>query len=719
MAQKIRLNSDYLNRLILGTWPNERLAARELTRQRDFQRIDGLSVAEHRARVFGQLQKLVEAGAIQRAFPKDMGGEENHGGNIASFEELVLGDPSMQIKGGVQWGLFGAAILHLGTAEHHARFLPDIITLKTPGIYAMTEIGHGSDVDSIATTATFDEASDEFVIDTPFRAAWKTFLGNAAQDGKAAVLFAQLITKGVNHGVHAFYLDVRDEKGNFLPGIGGVDNGIKGGLNGIDNGMLHFDQVRIPRQNLLNRYGDVDAAGNYSSPIESPGRRFFTMLGTLVQGRVSLDGAATIASQVASYIGITYGGQRRQFADASGKTEMTILDYQRHQRRLLPRLARAYAGTFAHDYLLRKFDEVFSGTNDTEESRQELETNAAALKVSSTWNALDSLQESREATGGAGFMASNRLVGLRSDLDVYATFEGDNNVLLQLVGKRLLGDYAASMKHNPVGTLAGEFGRDLLRGSGLKKLGVKFVDMGSSKASSGRVLNSNYAVQLLQERIDISVARMARRLNDVRKDGAKAAFDAFNGQQNELIHTAYVYAELLQLGLFNEAVSKMTDPATQKIVGKLRDLFAMTTLEKYSHWFLVEGVLSTGRVKAISANINRILLELRPHAQDLVDAFGFDQEHIRAEITTGIEAERQNEAQNYYAKLEASGERPIHEKELRRKKNTKQAQQAALKAASTVSRGEMLTPEAAVETHDSSSEMSEESGATELKAGVS
>src|SRR5690606_30817684 len=107
------------------------------------------------------------------------------------------------------------------------------------GAFAMTETGHGSDVASIGTTATYDEAEEEFVIDTPFRGAWKDYLGNAALHGKHAVVFAKLITQGVDHGVHAFYVPLRDDSGAFLPGIGGEDDGYKGGLNGIDNGRLH------------------------------------------------------------------------------------------------------------------------------------------------------------------------------------------------------------------------------------------------------------------------------------------------------------------------------------------------------------------------------------------------------------------------------------------------------------------------------------------------
>src|SRR6187402_417934 len=194
-----------LAEVLFGRWADARKHSRGLLTRDEFHQIPGQTMAEHRVRVLGQLQRLVELGAVHRAFPKSLGGEEDHGGNIASFEELVIGDPSMQIKSGVQWGLFGAAVMHLGTARAHEAFLPSIMSLATPGVFAMTETGHGSDVASIGTTATFDPATDEFVIDTPFRGAWKDYLGNAAKDGQAAVVFAQLIVAGVNHGVHAFY----------------------------------------------------------------------------------------------------------------------------------------------------------------------------------------------------------------------------------------------------------------------------------------------------------------------------------------------------------------------------------------------------------------------------------------------------------------------------------------------------------------------------------
>jgi acyl-CoA oxidase len=650
----------------MGQWKDIRRASRALAARPDLKRIEGQSLTEHRERTMGQLHLLVEAGAVHRAFPKAVGGEENHGGNIAGFEELVLADPSLQIKSGVQWGLFGAAVMHLGTERHHKEFLPGIMSLDIPGAFAMTETGHGSDVAAIGTTATYNVDSQEFVLTTPFRAAWKDYLGNAAVDGRAAVVFAQLITQGVNHGVHAFYVPIRDDNG-FLPGIGGEDDGLKGGLNGIDNGRLHFTDVRVPRLNLLNRYGDVAEDGTYSSPIASPGRRFFTMLGTLVQGRVSLDGAAVVASKLALTIALSYGSQRRQFTAASDTEEEVILDYQRHQRRLLPRLATTYAMSFAHEVFLTKFDDVFSGAHDTDADRQDLETLAAALKPLSTWAALDILQEAREACGGSGFLVENRLTSLRADLDVYVTFEGDNNVLLQLVAKRLLTDYSRKFAHADAGAMAQYVAEQVneaaINRTGLRRLAQSVVDFGSTARSVGYVRDTDSQRQLLTDRVQTMVAEIAGRLKNASKLPKMEAAQLFNSNQNALIEAARAHGELLQWEAFTDGVEAIEDEGTKQVLTWLRDLFGLGLIEKNAAWYLIHGRISSQRAQAITAYIDdRLLPRLREHVLPLVAAFEFTPEHIGAPIALGREKERQDEAMAYYRGLRDAGTAPVHEK---------------------------------------------------------
>jgi acyl-CoA oxidase len=649
--EKPTLNIAEVRDALLGTFAKERLEARELCKNPDLHYIPGMTMEEHRARVLKQLGILVKNNAIQRAFPSYVGGGDNHGGNIAAFQELVFADASLQIKSGVQWGLFGAAIQHLGTEKHHKKYLPDVLSLKLPGAFAMTETGHGSDVASIATTATYDEISEEFVINTPFRGAWKDYLGNAALHGKACVLFAQLITKGENHGVHAFFVPIRDAKGKFLPGIGGDDDGFKGGLNGIDNGRLHFSGVRVPRENLLNRYGDVAVDGSYSSPIESKGRRFFTMISTLVQGRVSLDGASANAIKLALAIAIRYSSERRQFADVSGE-ERVLLDYQTHQRRLLPRLAEAFAISFAGEKLLVVFDEVFSGKNNSEENSQDLETLAAAFKSMSTWAALDTLQAAREACGGQGFLAENRLVGLRQDLDVYVTFEGDNTVLLQLVGKRLLQDYAAQFKGADTVSLAKHVATDLggkaFSRSGLRTLLQDVTDLGSTARAVGHLRDTETQRSILTNRVEMMVAEIASALKDASKGGKPAQAAAFDEHQFSLIEAAKAHAELLQWEAFTEALDQF-DAGTKTIMTWLRDLFGLSLIEKHAAWYLANGALSGSRVQAVTAYIDRLLVRIRPYALDLVETFDLGPELIRAPIGLGAEAERQDEARAYYA----------------------------------------------------------------------
>ena len=665
------IDTAWLGEYLLGTWAEARKHSRAMMARPEFQREEGLSLSGQRDRVFGQLHRLVEEGVVHRAFPKALGGDDDHGGNIASFEEIVSADPSLQIKSGVQWGLFGAAVLHLGTESHHQRFLPGIMTLEVPGAFAMTETGHGSDVAAIGTTATWDPEAHDFVLNTPFRAAWKDYLGNAAIHAKAAVVFAQLIVNGVGHGVHALYVPIRDDNG-FLPGIGGEDDGPKGGLNGVDNGRLHFDNVRVPRENLLNHYGDVDGNGVYTSPIASPGRRFFTMIGTLVQGRVSLDGSATVASKLALDIAITYGSQRRQFVAGSPTDEEVILDYQRHQRRLLPRLATTYAMSFAHEKLLTAFDGVFSGARASDADREELETLAAALKPLSTWNALDIIQECREACGGAGFLAENRFTQLRADLDIYVTFEGDNNVLLQLVAKRLLTDYSRKFAKADAGAMAGyvagQVGGAVVNNFGLRRLAQNVKDFGSTARSVGSVRDEAAQRQLLTDRVQTMVASLAARLRGASTLSPAAAADLFNRNQNELIEAAKAHAELLQWEAFTEALAGIDHAPTRRVLTWLRDLFGLTLIEKNLAWYLIHGRLSAGRATAITRYIDdRLLPRLRPQALDLVKAFGFTQDHRRAPLSSGAEQVRQDEAREYFREQRASGTAPVQEKSQKKR----------------------------------------------------
>ncbi|TDO62485.1 acyl-coenzyme A oxidase [Kribbella sp. VKM Ac-2571] len=582
---------------------------------------------EYRDRILDLLLQSAADGLPARGYPKEYGGEADLGGFIAAFETLAFGDLSLMVKAGVQFGLFAGAIQHLGTEKHHERYLADAISGRLLGCFAMTETGHGSNVQALGTTATYDEATGEFVVHTPSVAARKDYIGNAARHGRMAAVFAQLIVGGESHGVHCLLVPIRGADGAALPGVTLSDCGPKLGLNGVDNGRIVFDQVRVPRDALLDRYAQVDADGNYSSAIENPDRRFFTMLGTLVQGRVSVGGAAINASKVALTIAIRYGAQRRQFGAPGSSEEALLLDYRMHQRRLLPLLARTYALHFAQAELVEEFARVFDD-DEGEHDRRALEAQAAGTKALGTWHATEAIQMCREACGGAGYLAENRLAALKADTDVFTTFEGDNTVLLQLVAKGLLTDYRESFgKLDPLGTarfVAAQAVEIAVEKAALRPLIERLRDVVPNRSDAADpdagLRDDAYHSGLLRFREQHMLAGVARRL----KGGIDAGddpFDVFNRCQDHVIAAGRAHVDRIVLEAFQTAVRN----APEEIRPRLQDVYdlhALATIEAERAWYLEHGRLSPGRSKAITALVNELCAVVRPAALELVDAFG-------------------------------------------------------------------------------------------------
>src|SRR3954464_9976041 len=302
--------------------------------------------------------KLAGTGRVGLGFPKQYGGEDASGGSVPSIEMLAFGDLSLMVKAGVQWGLFGGAVQLLGTARDHRAYLAVMMSFALPGCFAVPATGHGSDVQQLRTTCTYDPETGTFDLHTPHQAARKDYIGNAAKDGRMAVVFAQLITRAENNGVHAWLVPIRNDDGTPCEGVTIGDDGPKAGLLGVDNGRLTFDHVQVPRNMLLDRYGQVAEDGTYPSTIENEPRRFFTMLGTLVRGRVSVGGSAGSATKLALDIAVRYGNVRRQFAAPGDDREIVINDYLVHQRKLLPALATSYALHFAQEELVSTMHDV-------------------------------------------------------------------------------------------------------------------------------------------------------------------------------------------------------------------------------------------------------------------------------------------------------------------------------------------------------------------------
>jgi acyl-CoA oxidase len=599
-----------------------------------------LSRDDYRDRVRDVVVEMAATGQTGMGFPTEYGGGGDIGASIAAFETLAFGDLSVLVKVGVQFGLFGGAILQLGTKPHHDAYLEDLVTGRLMGCFAMTETGHGSNVQALGTVATYDKETGEFVITTHGDLARKDYIGNAARHADVAVVFAQLEIEGADgstesEGVHAFVVPLR-ENGEVLPGIRIEDCGAKMGLNGVDNGRIWFDQVRIPRANLLNRFADVSEDGVYSSAIDNQNRRFFTMLGTLVQGRVCVGGAGINAAKVALTIAVKYAVRRRQFEATSPPEEDLLLDYGMHQRRLFPLLARTYAMHFAQEVVASHLHDVFSGVVTDEESRRLLESRAAGTKALGTWLGTEAIQECREACGGAGYLSENRFAALKADTDVFTTFEGDNHVLLQLVAKGLLTDYSSEFEDmdqfGMVRFVAGLAVDTVIEKTNVHKLIERIRDVlpgGDEWDQEAGLLDPNYHHMMFRFREEHMLSGVARRLKRG-IDNKMNPGEVFSQVQDHVIAAARAHVDRLVLDAFIGKVADLPEGGQKVALNLLCDLFALSTIEEDRAWWMEHGRLTSQRAKAISREINSLCRKIRPLAVDLVDGFGVPPEMLRS-----------------------------------------------------------------------------------------
>ncbi len=615
LVKRVQWDHQMLGRFLDGKCADVRSRVRGWLEDPIFTRKHDLSLDERREQTLQWCQELVRRGATDLALPRELGGQGDIASMLAAFQELSSFDYSLVIKLGVQIGLFGGSLYNLGSQRHHER-VKRAFMLEEPGCFAMTERDHGSNVRDLATTAHFDPLTDEFVIHTPSEGARKDYIGNAARHGRTATVFAQLEVAGRRHGVHAFIVPLRDDEGQLLSGIRIEDCGPKLGLNGVDNGRIWFDQVRVPRENLLDRFAQVSRTGVYKSSIHSASKRFFTMLGTLVMGRVSLTASAVSGAKTAVAIAVEYGEKRRQFGPAKGQPETTILDYQAHQRRLMPALATCFALDFASNHLIERHLE----------QDPEVEILAAGLKAMASWDTMEILQTCRECCGGQGYLWENRFADLKSDLDVFTTFEGDNTVLMQLVAKGLLTAYRKQFRLSRVV-------RTLVKRAG--QMLTELNPLVPRMTSEEHLRDAGFLRSIFRARESLLLVSAARRMKK-RLDQGMLPTVAFNDCQDHMLALARAYTERVAVEQFLAAV----DRAPEELRGVLKslcDLYALNRLYEDRAWFLEHGYFEAAKSKAVRDLVLKLCAEVRVDAVELVRSFGIPARVLGAPIARAEE----------------------------------------------------------------------------------
>ncbi|MFT6993523.1 MAG: acyl-CoA oxidase [Maribacter sp.] len=573
---------------------------------------------EFRTKVLEQVVHLAEKGYGAMAYPKAYGGTGDMEGYATIFENMMYINGSLTIKFGVQFGLFGGSIQKLGTKKHHDTYLGQTGKAELLGCFAMTETGHGSNVRGIKTTATYDQRTDSLIIHTPGKTDNKEYIGNALHATMASV-FAQLIVNGENEGVHAILVPLRDTSHNTLPGITIEDNGYKLGLNGVDNGKIWFHQVQVPRENLLNKYGDITPDGTYESDIKTPNKRFFTMLGTLVGGRICVARAGLGGAKMALAVAIKHALKRRQFNDSIKIQEDLLMDYPTHQLRLTPLVASAYV----YHVTLDKMMEVYC--DDSQPDKRKVETQVAGLKSIITWYANSTIQECREACGGKGYLLENRIADLKGDVDIFTTFEGDNNVLLQLAAKGVLSDFKAEFNSAGFTTV-------------LKLLSQQLSDklatvnpLYSTKIDKDHLYNPKFHKHAFNHRTRRLTYTLAMRIRGYIKKGVPS-YQAFLKVQTHLLALGKAYSIELAYKTYDTFADNIADEKNRELFQKIGSLYALSEIQKDASWYMEQGYIGSTKSKAIRRRTERLCTELRPHLNSLVDGFGIPKHCMSAPI---------------------------------------------------------------------------------------
>ncbi|KAM7089321.1 peroxisomal acyl-coenzyme A oxidase 1 isoform 3-T3 [Ciconia maguari] len=324
-------------------------------------------------------------------------------------------------------GMFLPTLLTQATPEQQDRFFMPAWNLEIIGTYAQTEMGHGTHLRGLETTATYDPATQEFILNSPTVTSIKWWPGGLGKTSNHAIVLAQLYTQGQCKGLHAFIVPIR-QLGTHepLPGITVGDIGPKFGYDEMDNGYLKMDNFRIPRENMLMKYAQVEPDGTYVKPLSDK-----LTYGTMVFIRSLIVGDSARSLSRACTIAIRYSAVRHQSELKPGEPEPQILDYQTQQYKLFPLLATAYAFHFVGAYIKDTYRRVSGDINEGDLSElPELHALTAGLKAFTSWTASAGIEECRMACGGHGYSRCSGIPDIYVTFTPSCTYEGENTVMM-------------------------------------------------------------------------------------------------------------------------------------------------------------------------------------------------------------------------------------------------------------------------------------------------
>ncbi|MCP9257787.1 Acyl-coenzyme A oxidase [Dirofilaria immitis] len=445
-------------------------------------------------------------------------------------------------------------------------WLPLALTRGIIGTYAQTELGHGTNISKLETTATYDEKTDEFVLHTPSVSATKWWSGGLGKSSNYAIIPAQLIING-------------SKKAYICITVG--DIGPKMGIPGNDNGFLIFNNHRIPRKNMFMRYSQVLSNGQYIAPKHSK-LRYGTMV--FVRSIMVRDQAMQLAAAVT--IAVRYSAVRRQGEWKSGSKEVQILDYRTQQYRIFPYLAQSFVFLFAATEVKNLYMRVSAQLAEgITELLQELHVLSSGFKAVVTWEVAKGIEQCRLACGGHGYSHASALPEIYAFAVAGCTYEGENIVmLLQLLMKTV-------------------------------------NEIRSSNARLAAI--AKYLIGDKKHIFDIRLSPAASKNNH-------SPEEAWNCASVELCQASRLHILCFMAKSYFTRIVQCSEPTIMRILDLIGKLYLLHTISTHCYSFRKDDYMSDEQIKNVKCGIYEILGNLRPDAVAIVDSFDFSDRELHS-----------------------------------------------------------------------------------------